>query len=158
MLYHLLQQPGLIPTHDSTSGITPSLAALDDATSLKQKEWICSEPGEDIPCQYSSIEGRLTPSTPRSEDIRIEPSLNVTPEGSLVAIPTVIKRETREQVPEGDLLGTSSETTYMEIPNTHTKTIHKSPTSEVPKSLQGTKEASRAEALASTQQFFAAVD
>ena len=158
VLYHLLQQPGLIPTHDSASGITPSLAALDDATSLKQKEWIHSEPGEDTPHQYSSIEGQLTPHTPRSEDMRLEPSLNVTPEGSLVDIPTVIKRETWEQVPEGDLLGTSSETTYMEIPNTHAKTIHKSPTSEVPKSLQGTKEASRAEALASTQQFFAAVD
>ena len=90
--------------------------------------------------------------------MRLEPSLNVTPEGSLVDIPTVLKRETWEQVPEGDLLGTSSETTYMEIPNTHAKTIHKSPTSEVPKSLQGTKEASRAVALASTQQFFAAVD
>ena len=123
----MLQQPGLIPTHDSASGITPSLAALDDATSLKQKEWICSEPGEDIPQQYSSIEGCLTPNTPRSEDMRIEPSLNVTPEGSLVDIPTVIKREIREQAPEGDLLGTSSETTYMEIPNTRVKTIHKSP-------------------------------
>ena len=158
VLYHLLQQPGLILTHDSASGITPSLAALDDATSLKQKEWIHSEPGEDTPHQYSSIEGRLTPHTPRSEDMRLVPSLNVMPEGSLVDIPTVIKRETQEQVPEGDLLGTSSETTYLEIPNTIVKTIHKSHTSEVPKSLQGTKEASRAEALASTQQFFAAVD
>ena len=148
VLYHLLQQPGLIPTHDSASGITPSLAALHDATSLKQKEWIHSEPGEDIPHQYSSIEGHLTLNTPRSEDTRLEPSLNVTPEGSLVDIPTVIKKEMRDQAPEGDLLGTSSETTYMEIPNTHAKTIHKSPTSEVPKSLQGTKEASRAEALA----------
>ena len=154
----MLQQPGLIPTHDSASGITPSLAALDDATSLKQKEWICSEPGEDIPHQYSSIEGCLTPSTPRSEDMRLEPTLNVTPEGSLGDIPTVIKREIREQVLEGDLLGTSSETTYMEISNTHVKTIHKGPTFEVPKSLQGTKEASRAETLASTRQFFAAVD
>ena len=90
--------------------------------------------------------------------MRLEPSLNVTLEGSLADIPTVIKRETREKVPEGDLLGTSSETTYMEIPNTHAKTIHKSPTSGVPKSIQGTKEASRTEALASTQQFFAAVD
>ena len=156
-LYHLLQQPGLIPTHDSASGITPSLAALDDATSLKQKEWICSEP-EDIPHQYSSIEGCLTPSTPRSEDMRLEPTLNVTPEESLVDIPTVIKRETREQVPEGDLLGTSSETTYMEISNTRANTLYKRPTSEVPKSLQGTKEVSRAEALVLTQQFFAAAD
>ena len=37
VLYHLLQQPGLISTHYSASGINPSLAALDDATSLKQK-------------------------------------------------------------------------------------------------------------------------
>ena len=96
VLYHLLQQPSLIPTHESALCITPSLAALDDATSLKQREWIWSEPGEDIPHQYSSIEGCLTPNTPRSEDMRLEPSLNVTPEGSLTDIPTVVKRETRE--------------------------------------------------------------
>ena len=40
VLYHLLQQPSLIPMHGSTSGMTPSLAALDDAPSLKQREWI----------------------------------------------------------------------------------------------------------------------
>ena len=40
VLYHLLQQPRLISTHESTLGITPSLATLDDATSLKQREWI----------------------------------------------------------------------------------------------------------------------
>ena len=57
VLYHLLQKPSLIPIHDNASGITPSLAVLDDATSLKQKEWVCSEPGEDTPCQYSNIEG-----------------------------------------------------------------------------------------------------
>ena len=27
----------------------PSLATLDDAPSLKQREWIQGEPGEDIP-------------------------------------------------------------------------------------------------------------
>ena len=109
VLYHMLQQPSLIPTHESALGITPSLAALVDATSLKQREWICSEPGEDIPCQYTSIEGCLTPSMPRGEDMRLEPSLNVTPEGSLADIPTVVKREMREQAPEKELLGTSSE-------------------------------------------------
>ena len=82
----------------------------------------------------------------------------MTPEGSLVDIPTVVRRETREQVPERETLGTSSETAYMEFPNTQVKTIPKDPVSGVPKSLQGTKEASRVEALASTQQFFAAVD
>ena len=137
ILYQLLQQPRLVPPHDNASAITPSLAALDDATSLKQREWIRSEPGEDIPRQYSSIEWHLTPHTPRSEDMRLEQSLNVTPEGSLVDIPTVVKRET---------LGASSETAYMEFPNIQVETTPKEST--VPKSLQGTKEASRAEVLA----------
>ena len=90
--------------------------------------------------------------------MRLEPSLHVTLEGSLVDIPTVIQRETGEQEPEGNMLGTSSETTYMEIPNTHVKTIPKVPIPGVPKSIQGTKEASRVEMLVSTQQFFAAID
>ena len=89
VLYLLLQQPRLIPTHDGKSGITPSLAALDDATSLKQREWIRSEPGEDTPRQYTSIKGHLTPHTPRSEDMRLESSLHVSPEGSLTEIPTI---------------------------------------------------------------------
>ena len=157
VLYHLLQQPRLIPTHDGASGITPSLAALDDATSLKQREWIRSEPGEDIPQQYTSIEGRLTPHTPRSEDMRLEqPTLNVTPEGSLTGIPTVVRRETGEQVLERETLGTSSETAYMDFPNTQVKTIPKE--SERPTTLRGTKEACQAEVLASTRQFFAAMD
>ena len=150
VLYHLLQQPSLISTHESASGITPSSATLDDATSFKQREWIHSEPGEDVPCQYSSIEGCLTPNMPRGEDMRLEPSLNVTPEGSLNDIPTVIKREKKEQTPEEELLGTSSETMYMEIPNTGVKTVLKSPTREAPRIIQRTKEASREEAIAST--------
>ena len=40
ILYHLLQQPSLISMHKTTSGMTPSLAALDDAPSLRQREWI----------------------------------------------------------------------------------------------------------------------
>ena len=147
ILYQLLQQPRLVPTHDSASGITPSLAALDDATTLKQREWIRCEPGEDIPKQYSSIEGHLMPHTPRSEDMKLEQSLNVTPEGSLGDIPTIVKRET---------LGASSETAYMEFPTIQVETTPKE--SPVPKSLPGTKEASRAEVLASTQQFFATID
>ena len=40
VLYHLLQQPSLISTHESASGITPSLTALDNTPILKQREWI----------------------------------------------------------------------------------------------------------------------
>ena len=45
----LLQQPSMISTQETTSGMTPSLAALDDAPSLKQREWNQGEPGEEIP-------------------------------------------------------------------------------------------------------------
>ena len=124
VLYQLLQQPRLISTHDGASGITPSLAALDDAT--------------------STMEGRLTPHTPRSEDMRLEPTLNTTPEGSMTDIPTVMEREA---------LGTSSETAYMDFPNTQVETRLKG--SERPTTLCGTKETSQAEVLASTRQFFA---
>ena len=90
--------------------MTTSLAASDDATSLKQGELIRGEPGEDVPHQYTSIGGHLTPSKPGREDMRLEPSLDVTPEGSLTDIPAAIERERKNQVPEEGLLGTSSET------------------------------------------------
>ena len=90
--------------------------------------------------------------------MRLEPSLNVTPEGSLADIPTAVEREKRGQAPKEELLGTSSETTYMEIPNTHVKTVPGSSTKEAPRVIQRRKEASREEVIASTRQFFAMVD
>ena len=88
--------------------------------------------------------------------MRLEPTLNVTPEGSLTDIPTVVRRETGEQALEREILGTSSETAYMDFPNTQVKTIPED--SERPTTLHGTKEASKAEVLASTRQLFAAMD
>ena len=95
---------------------------------------------------------------PRCEDMRIEPSLNITPKGSLADIPAAIERERRSHVPEEEQLGTSSGTMYMEIPDTHVKTVPKSSMRETPRIIQRTKEASREEAIATTQQVFAAVD
>ena len=46
----------------------------------------------------------------------------------------------------------------MEIPDTHVKTVPESSTREAPRIIQRTKEASREEAIASTQHFFAIVD
>ena len=34
---------------EPTSGITPSLAALDDVQTLRWREWITGEPGKDMP-------------------------------------------------------------------------------------------------------------
>ena len=56
VLYQILQQAnrkmgqaGLLSIQEPTSKITPSLAALDDAQTLKRREWRRGEPGEDIP-------------------------------------------------------------------------------------------------------------
>ena len=73
------------------------LAVLDDAQALRCREWIRSEPGEDVPQQFSTIDGHLTPTLPKSEDMRLEPSLNVMPEGSLGDLPNAVNaEETRE--------------------------------------------------------------
>ena len=124
----------MIPTCEGASGITPSLAALDDATTLKRKEWRRSESREDLPRQYTNIEGCLTPRTPQSEDMWLEPTLHVTPEGSLMDIPTVLEREVVE---------TSSETVYMDFPRTQVKTRLKE--TKEPTISHGTKETSQAE-------------
>ena len=88
-----------LSTQETTSGITPSFAALDDAPSLRQREWIRGEPGEDVPQQYSDISGHLAPSTPRHEDMRLDPSLNLTPEACLGDLPTAVgnTEEARER-------------------------------------------------------------
>ena len=105
----------------------------------------------------------LDTTTHRCEDMRLDPTLNVTPEGSLVDLPAAVgniaeDRERKNQLPEEGLQGTSSETAYMEIPDTHVKTVPESTMREAPGVVQRTKETSREEAIASTQQFFATVD
>ena len=88
ILYQMLQQanrqtnPAFMPSAlEQTSDITPSLVALDDAQTLMRKEWSRGEPGEDIPRQYSSPCRHLTPTQPRYEDMRMDSTLNVIPEG-----------------------------------------------------------------------------
>ena len=95
--------------------------------------------------------------------MRLDPTLNLTPEGSLVDQPAAVgniaeDRESKHQLPEEGLQGTSSETAYIEIPDTCVKMVPVSTTREVPRVIQRTKEVSREEAIASTKQFFAAVD
>ena len=101
ILYQLLQQANRqtdnasVPsTQEPTPNITPSLAALDDAQALMRKEWRRGEPGEDIPRQYSTLCGHLTPTQARHEDMRMDCTLNVTPEESLSDLPAA----TRENV------------------------------------------------------------
>ena len=90
----MLQQANKQTSHTSvpsaqehTSEVTPSLAALDDAQGLMRREWRRGEPGEDIPRQYSTLCGHLTLTQPRHEDMRMDSTLNVTPEGCLSNMP-----------------------------------------------------------------------
>ena len=78
-----MRQAGLLSVQEHTSKITPSLAALDDAQVLKRKEWRRGEPGEDMPRQCSTVCGHLTPIQPRHKDMRMDSTLDVTPERSL---------------------------------------------------------------------------
>ena len=77
-------QVGLLSIQEPTSKITPSLAALDDASALRRKEWKRGEPGEDMPRQYSTVSGDLMPTQPRHEDMRMDSTLDVTQRDLLV--------------------------------------------------------------------------
>ena len=88
VLYQILRQASREQTkvpssRVSSTGMTPSLVALEDASTLKCKEWNRGEPGGDTPQMYSTIDGKLTPTAPVYEDMRTETPLNVMPEESL---------------------------------------------------------------------------
>ena len=70
--------------------MTPSLAALDDAPTLKHKEWSRDESSEKTPQMYSTMDGHLTPTAPVYEDMRIDTPLNVTTEESPSDLPAAI--------------------------------------------------------------------
>ena len=89
--------------------------------------------------------------------MRLDPSLNVTPEGSLDDLPTAVNtgeaREREHQVPEERPQGTPSKTSIEGTPDTHLKVKPESNIRETPRRIQRTREASREDAIASTQQF-----
>ena len=162
ILYHLLQQSSSFSTQEPTSGITPSLAALDNAQTVRWREWIRGEPGEDMPQQYSSISGHLTLTSPRHEDMKLDLSLNVTPEGPLHDLPIAVgdieeAREREHQVPEERLQEgpfTNVEASIEGTPETLLKEEPRSNVRETPRRIQRTREAGREDAIASTRQFF----
>ena len=88
--------------------------------------------------------------------MRLDPSLNLSPEGSLGDLPAAvgITKETREreqkQVPKRRQQGAPLEDAIEGIPDTHPKTRPESHTKEMPRRIQRTREASREEAIEST--------
>ena len=169
-------QVGLLSIKEPTSKITPSLAALDDAQTLRRKEWKRGEPGEDMPRQYSTVCRHLTPTQPRHKDMRMDSTLDVIPEGSLSDLPAAVggaedsRREQRTQeAPENEIRGACPSTTIVtlteEIPSTFVKTVPGRDSNEQgfnqvepPQRILRTREAIQEDALASTRHFFATVN
>ena len=161
------------PPWEHASSITPSLVALDDAQALMRKEWSRSEPGEDIPRQYSTPCGHLTPTQPSHEDVRMDSTLNVTPEGSLSNIPTatggnINLKEAQQmlEAPEPEVVSNQPPMTLPDkaegTPYTSVKVISERPPdgqmvrhTNIPRRVQHMREASQEDALASARHFFA---
>ena len=141
-------------------GMTPSLAALDDASALKQKEWSRGEPGEDTPWMYSTIGGHLTPTAPVYEDMRKDITLNVTPEESLGDLPAAVggmeERENTQQTNDEERNPTSNVIPpAADVPETSPKVINERSIQEgSSRRNEITRETSREDAIAATRHFF----
>ena len=165
ILYQILRQASqkqtkVPPLQASLTGMTPSLAALDDASTLKPKEWSRGELGEDTPWMYSTIDGHLTPTAPVYEDMRTDTTLNVTPEESLGDLPAAVRgmeeRENTQQTNDDERDPTSNVAPpAAEIPETSPKVINeRSIQEDLSRTNEITRETSREDALIATRQFF----
>ena len=98
--------------------------------------------------------------------MRMDSTLNITPEGSLGDLPAAVGgiKETREgtqQIPEDKKSPSSNViTSTAETPETHFKvaTERSSTQVESPRRIQRTREASREDTIALTRHFFASVN
>ena len=142
----------------SASELTPSLVALEDASTLKRKEWNRDKPDIEKPPMFSTREGRLTPTAPTYEDMRIETSLSVTPEESLEGLSAAVGGTESEQVSQQPSIKADGLETTVAPPSsieTRPKVVSESrDQGELPGRTEVTREASREDALAATQCFF----
>ena len=144
--------------------MTPSLAALDDASALKQKEWSRGEPSEKTPQMYSTIDGHLTPTAPVYEDMRTDTTLDVTTEESPSDLPAAIGGlEERDMIQQthDDMRGPTSNAASpaTEVPETSPKVINvRSDQESSSRRNTITRETSRDNALATTRLFFNTVN
>ena len=163
MLYQMLKQAiderkRASSPRVSASELTPSLVALEDASTLKGKEWNRGKPHLETPHMYSTRDGRLTPTAPTYEDMRIETSLSVTPEESLEGLSAAVGGTESEQVSQQPSTKADGLETTVAPPSsieTRPKVVSESrDQGELPGRTEVTREASREDALAATRHFF----
>ena len=168
VLYQILKQAiskqSKVPSaRVSSAGLTPSLVALKDASTLQRKEQNRVEHGEDTPHMYSTIDGRLTPTAPVYEDMRMGTPLQVTPDGSQEGLSAAMGGTEDVQVTQlfsdkaqRPISTVTSPAT--EVPETSPKVIHEGHSqNELPGRNDVSRETSRADALAATRHFFSTV-
>ena len=141
-------------TRVSASELNPSLVALEDASTLKGKEWNRGEPHIETPHMYSTRDGRLTPTAPVYEDMRFETPLSVTPEESVEGLSAAVggtESERVSQQPSNNAEGLITSVAPPISTETRPKVVSESSNQE---ELSGrnevTREASREDALAAT--------
>ena len=107
---------------------------------------------------YSTRDGRLTPTAPTYEDMRIETSLSVTPEESLEGLSAAVGGTESEQVNQQPSTKADGLETTVAPPSsieTRPKVVSESrDQGELPGRTEVTREASREDALAATRCFF----
>ena len=146
------------------SGMTPSLASLDDAHALKQKEWSRGEPGEDTSWMFTTIGGHLTPTAPVYGDMRADVTLNVTTEEPPSDLPAAMRSiNDRESVPQTNDEERDSTSHPVPpatgIPETSPKMVNVRSDQESSTGRNTiTRETSREDALAATRLFFNTVN
>ena len=168
VLYQILRQAisewSKVPsTRVSSAGLTPSLVALEDASTLKRKEQSRAEPSKDTPHMYSTIDGRLTPTAPVYEDMRMETPLQVISEGSQGDLSTAMGGTEDVQVTQQ--LSSKAQRPISNVtspvaegPETSPKVIQEGPSQdELPRRNDVSRETSRTDALAATRCFFSTV-
>ena len=135
--------------------------ALEDASTLKRKEWYRGEPDIETPHMYSTIDGRLTPTAPAYEDMNTETPLNVTPEESLEGLSAAVggtENERATQQPSNVAEGLVTSVAPPSSIETRPKVISASiGQEELPGRTEITRETSREDALAATRCFFSTV-
>ena len=144
----------------SAPELTPSLAVLEDAPTLKGKEWNRGKQHKEAPHMYSTRDGRMTPTAPTCEDMRIETSLSVTPEDSLEGLSAAVEGTEGDQVRSPITTNVKELVTTSVAPpssiETRPKLVNVSSRDQgtLPGETETTRETSREDALAVTRQFF----
>ena len=142
----------------SAPELTPSLAALEDASTLKGKEWNRGEPHQESPRMYSTGDGRLTPTAPIYENMTMETSLSMTPEDSMEDLSAAVEGVDSEQVSQQSSTNAEGMVTTVAPPGsveTRPKVVSESDIQgEVSRRTEVTREASREDALSATRHFF----